>query len=140
MKNKIKIVYIMTSCRKCGPTQQTLSIIKNLDRKIYDPILVTIYKEGPDSRLKDFLPYVVKHHNLLISKKAILLRRNKKMRDFINTQKPDKKEEQKNSPNHSIHDTLQSTNRSTLSLNPLGFIWKLYNGLQNNLFFNLHIN
>ncbi len=29
--NPIKIVYLMTSCKKTGPTQQTLNIIKNLD-------------------------------------------------------------------------------------------------------------
>lgn len=89
MKNKIKIMYVMTSCRKCGPTQQTLNIIKNLDRNVFDPVLVTIYEESGESRLKDFLPYVTKHYKVLMSKKSIILGRNKKMRDFLLSQNPD---------------------------------------------------
>lgn len=86
--DRIKIIYIMTSCRKCGPTQQTLNIIKNLDRNVFDPILVTIYKEGSDSMLDSFIPYVVKHYNVNMNKKAIILKRNKKMRIFLEEQKP----------------------------------------------------
>lgn len=86
---KIKIIYLMTSCRKAGPTEQTLNMIKNLDREKFDPILVTIYEEGVDSRINDFLPYVSAHYTLLASKKAIMMGKNGLMQDFLKEQKPD---------------------------------------------------
>ena len=44
--NKIKILYIFTHCTKSGPIQQMLNLIKNLDRDVFDPYLVTIYEES----------------------------------------------------------------------------------------------
>ena len=55
---KIRIIYLMTSCVKLGPTSQTLNIIKNLDRTVFEPILITLYEEADESLLKDFLPCV----------------------------------------------------------------------------------
>lgn len=86
---RIKVVYVVTSCRKDGPIQQTLNIIKNLDREIFDPILVTIYEERKNnSRLDDFITYA-KHYFVPISKMDILLKRTSKMSIFLNKIKPD---------------------------------------------------
>lgn len=45
MDNKLKVVFLMTSCKKSGPVQQMLNIIKNLDRNKFEPVLVTMYPE-----------------------------------------------------------------------------------------------
>lgn len=86
---KIKIMYLMTSCRKSGPSEQTLNIIKNLDRKKFEPILVTIYEEQLDSRINDYLPYVSAHYTVPMSKKNIYLDRDGKMQVFLAKEKPD---------------------------------------------------
>lgn len=88
-KEKIKILYMMTSCRKCGPTNQTLNIIKNLDRNIFEPYLLTIYEEEDNSMINDYLPYVIKHFTIITSKKQIFKNKTKKLDKFINTFNPD---------------------------------------------------
>ena len=70
---KIRIVYLMTSCKKLGPTQQTLNIIKNLDQNQFEPILITINDEEADSRMADYLPYVTAHYLVKTGKKEIIL-------------------------------------------------------------------
>lgn len=87
--SKYKIVYLMTACKRRGPTQQTLNIIKNLDHSIYSPILITIYEEEQDSRLCEYLPYVCKHYYINISKKDILLGKTKRIDEILEKIKPD---------------------------------------------------
>ena len=89
ISGKIKIIYLMTSPRKSGPTEQTLNIIKNLDHDKFNPILVTIYEEGIDSRINEYLPFVSEHHTVLVGKKAIILKKNDKMKKFLSECKPD---------------------------------------------------
>lgn len=80
---KKKILFFMTSCKKCGPTNQTLNIIKNLDREQFDPYLLTIYEEEADSQINRFIPYIEKHYTIITSKKSILLKKTKKLDDFL---------------------------------------------------------
>ena len=75
----IKIVYVMTSCKRCGPTQQTLNIIKNLDRNVFYPILITLYNEQNDTRISEYLQYVEEHYFIDLSKVEIMLHRLNKM-------------------------------------------------------------
>ena len=70
---KIKILYVVTSTRKCGPIQQTLNNIKYLDRNIFDPYLITIYPEdATTSQLEKFIP-LVKHFYVPTNKMQILM-------------------------------------------------------------------
>lgn len=86
---KIKLLYLMTSCKKCGPTNQTLNIIKNLDRNIFEPSLLTIYEEESDSQIKRYIPYIKQHYMICTSKKNILTKHTKNLDDFIEEYKPD---------------------------------------------------
>lgn len=71
---KIKVVYLLTSCKRRGPTNQTLNIIKYLDRSIFEPILVTLYAENNhDSILPQYLSEVCKHLEVESSAKHLLL-------------------------------------------------------------------
>lgn len=72
----IKVVFLMTSCKKSGPVQQMLNIIINLDRKMFDPILVTLYEE--DKELSQFHLYEphVKHVFAPTGKLDIILGRD----------------------------------------------------------------
>lgn len=84
----IKIVYLITSCKKSGPIQQTLNIISNLDRSKFIPYLITIYDEQDDSVLDQFLPYV--HHLFIKTDKLdILINRVDKLEECLNKIKPD---------------------------------------------------
>lgn len=87
---KIKIVYLLTSCKKLGPVQQVLNIIKNLDRNRFEPVLVTIYDEPDDgtSLLPDYLPYV-EHHFVPTGKASILRGKTQKLREKLEQLQPD---------------------------------------------------
>ena len=87
--NRIKIVYLMTACKKCGPTQQTLNIIKNLDSEQFEPILITMYDEEKDSRMSDYLPYVSKHYLVKTGKKNILMGRTSTLQKKLEEIQPD---------------------------------------------------
>lgn len=86
---KIRIVYLMTSCKKLGPTQQTLNIIKNLDQDVFEPILITINDEEADSRMADYLPYVTAHYLVKTGKKEIVLGQDGALRKKLEDLKPD---------------------------------------------------
>lgn len=89
-KGKIRILYIVTSCKKTGPIQQTLSIIKNLDIDEFEPILVTLYDEETDgtSQLSQYLKYV-DHFFVRTSKSDILLGKREILEMAIDRIKPD---------------------------------------------------
>lgn len=86
---KIRIVYLMTSCKKLGPTQQTLNIIKNLDQIVFDPILITINNEEADSRMADYLPFISAHYLVKTGKKEIITGYDGVLKKKLEELKPD---------------------------------------------------
>lgn len=88
-QKRIRILYIITSCKKTGPVQQTLNIIKNLDKK-FEPVLLTLYEEDQDgtSRLDEFLQYAV-HYFVKTSKTDILLGHTKALKKKMQEIRPD---------------------------------------------------
>ena len=48
---KIKLAYVVTNCKKTGPIQQTLNLLRYLDRGAFEPFLVTLWPEEPDNTL-----------------------------------------------------------------------------------------
>ena len=83
-----RIVFLMTSCKKRGPVQQTLNIIKNLDRTQFDPYLVTLYEEDKKtSQLDKFTPYV-KHIFVPTSKINLVLGKDTELRRTLENINP----------------------------------------------------
>ena len=88
-RRKLKIVFLMTSVKKSGPVQQMLNIIKNLDRNIFEPVLVTMYDEDKKlSQLEMYLPYV-KHYKSLTSKVDVMIGRVGNLRKTLEMIRPD---------------------------------------------------
>lgn len=50
----MKILYIVSNLRRCGPTRQLFNIIRHLDRCVFEPHLLTLSSEPEDSCLVDF--------------------------------------------------------------------------------------
>ena len=87
---KIRVCFMMTACKKSGPVQQMLNIIKNLDHEFFEPVLLTIYDEPDDgsSQLELYLPYV-KHYHASTSKIDILTGRIGKLKETLDSIQPD---------------------------------------------------
>ncbi len=49
--SKIKVTFVETNCKKNGPIKQTLNIIRNMDRDIFEPSLVTVWPEDADNSM-----------------------------------------------------------------------------------------
>lgn len=85
----IRVVFLVTACKKRGPIQQTLNIIRNLDRNVFEPYLVTLYPEPDEgSQLKKYLPFV-KHFFVPTGKLALVSGRDKELRKVLEDIKPD---------------------------------------------------
>lgn len=85
----IKMAFVMTHCRKCGPTQQFANIIKNLDRNVFDPYLITIYPEEEEgSQFHLYAPYV-KHRLVPTSKLQIMTGQTQALQKALAEIQPD---------------------------------------------------
>ncbi len=79
----------MTACKKSGPVQQMLNIIKHLDRELYEPYLVTLYPEPLEgSQLAKYIPYV-KHYHAPTGKMAMLTGKCNRLKKVLEEIQPD---------------------------------------------------
>lgn len=51
--SKIKVTFVETNCKKNGPIKQTLNIIRNMDKGVFEPSLVTVWPEDADNSMID---------------------------------------------------------------------------------------
>lgn len=85
----IRVVFLMTGCRKRGPAIQTLNIIKNMDIGKFKPILFTLYSETPgDSILERFIPEVAEVISLRSNFKKILFGDKKRLYKLLDEIRP----------------------------------------------------
>ena len=87
---KIKICFLMTACKKSGPVQQMLNIIKYLDKNKFEACLLTIYPEPQDgsSQIDKYLPYV-RHYFAPTGKIDIMIGRVGKIKEKLEEIRPD---------------------------------------------------
>nr|BCN18222.1 putative glycosyltransferase [Vibrio metoecus] len=51
---KIKVIYVVSTLKVCGPNNQLFNIVSNLDSSSFHPIVVTLSKEGKESFIDKF--------------------------------------------------------------------------------------
>jgi glycosyltransferase involved in cell wall biosynthesis len=84
-----KILYIVSTLKRSGPTNQLFNIIANLDRDIFHPILVTLSPEPIDSRWQDYETLGIEMHSLNLSRLGGLVYAKSKLKSLINELHPD---------------------------------------------------
>ena len=90
IKGKYKIVYVITNCKNSGPMNQTLNIIKNLDRNTFQPIVVTLFQEDlGNSVVQRYLDVVPECYCLNMGKVDSIIEGKKKLAEFLKDVKPD---------------------------------------------------
>ena len=65
-----KILYVVSTLQQSGPTEQLYNVIQHLDKRVFEPHLITLSKEPADSRWNAYpMTYgtwqgqlVLKHH------------------------------------------------------------------------------
>ena len=88
--SKIKIAFVETNCKKNGPIKQTLNIIRNMDRKIFDPCLVTVWPEESDnSMIDEYKRLGISVYSANISKKKSIILGKQAVKKILKKIKPD---------------------------------------------------
>jgi glycosyltransferase involved in cell wall biosynthesis len=84
-----KILYIVSTLKRSGPTNQLFSLVKCLDRNKFEPHIVTLSPELTDSRLQDFEDIFVKTHSLNLSRMQGVVFAKLKLKNVIANLCPD---------------------------------------------------
>lgn len=64
----MKVIYIVSTLKRSGPTNQLFNVVNNLDRTFFEPHLITLSPEPEDSRWLDFENIGVKLFSLNLSR------------------------------------------------------------------------
>lgn len=86
---KIKVLYIISSLRSCGPVNVLYNIIKYIDRNIFDISIVTLCKVDRDVRKNEFFLLKINIIELEYSRFSMQLYGRNKLKGCINRIKPD---------------------------------------------------
>ncbi|MEH7236367.1 glycosyltransferase family 4 protein [Bacillus sp. JJ1562] len=86
MKN---IVYLVSTLKRTGPTNQLFNIVSNLDRNMYNFKVITLSPEPEDSLIEKFLGNNIEVKSLQLSRAEGILTGPKKLKKILNEFKPD---------------------------------------------------
>lgn len=88
-ENKIRILYVVSTLRQSGPTNQLLGIVGNLDKTKYDAEVLTLSPEPNNSRINDFITSNIKVYSLNLSRLQFQLKGKQSLKRYISKFKPD---------------------------------------------------
>lgn len=84
-----KILYIVSTLKRSGPTNQLFNLIKDLDRSVFEPSVATLSPEPEDNRWNDYENLGVNLYSLNLSRLGGVLFAKPKLRNLIDEIKPD---------------------------------------------------
>src|SRR4030042_3172517 len=84
-----KILYIVSTLQRCGPTQQLFNLIKYLDRRRCLPQILTLSPEPQDSLMDEFVRLGIPVSSLGLGQFTSFFRARRQIRDYISQHKPD---------------------------------------------------
>lgn len=85
----IKILYIVSTLKNTGPTNQLYNIIKYSDKNIFHQQILTLSSEPKDSKLSDFKDLGINIDSLNFTRIESFLKGKKKLLKYIESIKPD---------------------------------------------------
>lgn len=85
----MRILYIVSTLRACGPTNQLFYIIKYLDRQKFEPIVLTLSPEPKNSAWSQFKKLDIAIHSLNLSRWQGIFLAGFKLKSFVSQHQPD---------------------------------------------------
>lgn len=85
----LKILYVVSTLKRSGPTNQLFNVINNLDRTTFEPIIITLSPEPTDSRWMDYEALGIKLHSLNLSRLGGVFLAKSKLIKLVQTIQPD---------------------------------------------------
>lgn len=90
MKDKLKIVFVVTNCKRTGPIHQTWNIIRYMDRSKFEPFLITMFEEDKNNTMIDsYRKLGIEIDCAGLSKVQSILYGKKRIYKLLNRIKPD---------------------------------------------------
>lgn len=89
MSYKINLVYVVSTLKKCGPTNQLYGIIKYLDKDRFNITVLTIFNEGTDSDINKFISSGINIESLRLKNKVNYLKIINKLKAYFTNKKTD---------------------------------------------------
>ncbi len=83
----IRIAYVVSTLKRCGPNNQLRSIIRHLDRERFDPRVITLSPEPDDSVKPLFEQEGIPIHSLSLSRVEGLLMGRRKLRCLLRAER-----------------------------------------------------
>ena len=84
-----KILYLASTLRRCGPTQQLFNLVKYLDRRRCLPQILTLSPEPQDSLMDEFTSLGIPVSSFGLDQFSSFFRARRHIRDYISRHKPD---------------------------------------------------
>lgn len=84
-----KILYIVSTLRNSGPTNQLFGLIKNLDKSRFKPTLLTLSSEPENSKINDFLSLDIEIKSLALSRIEMIFKGKNKLKNTVENINPD---------------------------------------------------
>ncbi|MCL1864188.1 MAG: glycosyltransferase family 4 protein [Spirochaetes bacterium] len=84
-----RILYIVSTLKRCSPVNQLYNVIRYLNREEFEPYLITLSSEPPDSSWKDYESIGVHLYSLQMSRLKGFIRAVKQVNVLLAEIKPD---------------------------------------------------
>ncbi|MFW5891498.1 MAG: glycosyltransferase family 4 protein [bacterium] len=84
-----KILYIVSTLRNSGPTNQLFGLIKNLDQNKFKPTLLTLSPEPKNSKINNFLNLNIEIKSLTLSRLEMIFKGKNKLKNIVQNINPD---------------------------------------------------
>lgn len=85
----LKILYIVSTLKSGGPTNQLFNIMKNLDRHIFKPIVLTLSSEPKESKWRDYESLGIEMYSLNLSRIEGFIFLESRLKNLIKKIQPD---------------------------------------------------
>lgn len=86
---KQKVLYVVSSLRSCGPVNQLLGIVTNLDQTQFEFSILTLSPEPENSRKKEFIDAGITIDSLNLSRVQYAVKGKKQLKNYIERISPD---------------------------------------------------
>ncbi len=85
----IKVLYIVSTLKRSGPSNQLFNLLKYLDRNIFDPVIITLSPEPKETSFEKLESLNITIKSLNLSRVLGIFRGNKMLRKIVNEIHPD---------------------------------------------------
>ena len=86
---RIKILYVVSTLRRTGPTRQLLGLVKNLNKDAFKIKILTLSPEPIDTMIKEFIDADIEVDSLNLSRAEFVIKGKSALKKYIEKYNPD---------------------------------------------------